>query len=185
MLIAGIIVAVVAIILYSTYVSVVSKNNNALEAKSGIDVQLQKRHSLIPNILEIAKKFMEHEKSLLTEITELRTKVLENSNTNPKQKFDIENQLEAKLGQLMVQVENYPQLKSDQTMIQAMRTYNEVEEHIAAARRFYNSAVKELRNAVQIFPGTLFAGMVQLEQFPFFEAAEIAKQEVSAKDYLN
>lgn len=174
---------VIAIILYVTYVLVIKKRNNLLEAKHGIDVQLQKRHSILPNILTIAKKFMEHEKGLLTELTELRTKVLEGRGS-VKEKFNIENQIQDKMGQLLVSVENYPQLKSDQTMVQAMRTYNEVEEHIAAARRFYNSAIKEVRNAVQIFPGTLFAGLVDLSEYPFFEATDAAKAPVNASDFL-
>ena len=84
----------------------------------------------------------------------------------------------------MVNVENYPQLKSDQTMMQAMQTYAEVEEHIAAARRFYNSAVNELNNAVEIFPSSVIAGMCGISSYPFFEAVEAARQEVNAADYF-
>ena len=88
------------------------------------------------------------------------------------------------MGQLMVSVENYPQLKSDQTMLQAMQTYNEQEEHIAAARRFYNSAVKELNNAVEIFPSSLIAVLVNVKGLPFFEATETERQAVNADDYF-
>ena len=84
----------------------------------------------------------------------------------------------------MVAVENYPQLKADQTMITAMQTYNEVEEHIAAARRFYNSAVNEINNSIEIFPSSLVAGMLGLSVYPFFEASAEAKQEINASDYL-
>ena len=84
----------------------------------------------------------------------------------------------------MVNVENYPQLKSDQTMANAMQTYNELEEHIAAARRFYNSAVNDINNSIEIFPSSLVAGMLGLTVYPFFEASEEAKKEINASDYL-
>ena len=85
----------------------------------------------------------------------------------------------------MVSVENYPQLKADQTMIQAMQTYNEVEEHIAAARRFYNSALTQVRNAVQIFPGSLFANLASdVLGYSYFEATETERASVDAASYL-
>ena len=85
----------------------------------------------------------------------------------------------------MVNVENYPQLKSDQTMMNAMQTYSEIEEHIAAARRFYNSAVNEINNAIEIFPSSLIAGMLGMKVYPFFEANEAARQEINASNYFN
>ena len=158
--------AVIAIVLgvlvllwaYSIYVSLIKKKNKAKEAFSSIDVQLKKRYDLIPNVLFIANKFMEHERGLLDDITRLRAQA-------------------AKLP--------YPQLKSDQTMIQAMQTYNEQEEHIAAARRFYNSAVLELNNAVEIFPSSLIASMLNIRQLPFFEVAnEAERQAIDASKYF-
>ena len=144
-----IVVIVVAVIviggLYSLYVKLVQKKNKVREAMGGVDVQLKKRYDLIPNILTIANKFMEHEKGLMTEVTALRTQAasLRSTADTIAKKIDLDNQIAAKMGQIMLNVENYPQLKSDQTMIQAMQTYAEVEEHIAAARRFYNSAVND------------------------------------------
>src|SRR5699024_5315832 len=104
---------------------------------------LKKRYDLIPNVLFIANKFMEHERGLLEDITKLRAQAakLPADLSNAEQKIQLDGAIAGKMGQLMVAVENYPQLKSDQTMLQAMQTYNEQEEHIAAARRFYNSAV--------------------------------------------
>jgi len=173
--------------LYNMYVQIIKKRNNAKEAMSGIDVQLRKRYDLIPNILTIAAKFMEHEKGLMTEITELRTQaasIRSDADTIGK-KIELDNAITSKMSQLMVNVENYPQLKSDQTMIQSMQTYSEVEEHIAAARRFYNSAVKDLNNAVEIFPSSLVAAMIGVRSCPFFETDEIARQPVDAGDYFN
>jgi len=177
---------VILIFLYGIYVSVIKQKNNVKEAMSSIDVQLRKRYDLIPNILTIAQKFMEHEKGLMTEITKLRSSAasFKADDSSLSEKFRLDNEITSKMGQLLVNVENYPQLKSDQTMIQAMQTYSEVEEHIAAARRFYNSAVKELNNSVEIFPSSLVASMLSIKSYPFFETDEQSKQPVSASDYL-
>lgn len=174
-------------LLYSLYVQLIRKKNKVKEAMGGIDVQLNKRYSLIPNILTIANKFMEHERGLMEEITSLRTKAagIKANSENITEKMQLDSQIASKMGQLIVNVENYPQLKSDQTMIQAMQTYAEVEEHIAAARRFYNSAVNELNNAVEIFPSSLIAGIIGISAYPFFETNESAKKEINASDYFN
>lgn len=171
-------------LIYMTYANVIKKKNNVYEALSGIDVQLKKRHDLVPNILTIAKKFMEHEKEIFEKITELRTQAMQAA-SGSKEKFQAEAKLDNLMGQLMVNVENYPALKSDSTMVHAMTTYNEVEEHIAAARRFYNSALTQLRNAVQIFPGSLFAGLVSdAIGYSYFETDAASKEPVSASQYL-
>lgn len=185
-MVIGIVITVVVLgVLYSFYAGVIKCANTAREALSGIDVQLNKRHDLIPNILAIAKRFMEHEKGLMEEITTLRTQA-QNSKPGSGEKFQLEGELKAKLGQLMVQVENYPQLKSDATMVQAMKTYNEVEEHIAASRRFYNSALTDLKNKTMIFPGSLFASLAgDTLGFEFFKADAASKAPVDAGKYLN
>lgn len=185
-ILAIIVLVILAIVFYRLYVELIKKKNKVKEAMSGIDVQLNKRYSLIPNILTIANRFMEHEKDLLEGITELRSKAAELKATDAtiNEKIQLDNQIAAKMGQLFVSVENYPQLKSDQTMIQAMQTYSEVEEHIVAARRFYNSAVNDINNAVEIFPSSIVANMINIQSYPFFEANESAKQEINAADYF-
>lgn len=183
-----ILLAIIAGLGYMFYVGLIHKQNAAKESFSGIDVQLKKRHDLIPNVLTIAQKFMDHEKSLLTEITALRTQVQAPANlADPeglKQKFAAESQLNDKMKSLFVAVENYPNLKSDTVMVQAQQTYNEVEEHIAAARRFYNTSVTDLNNAVKVFPGSLIAGMLAIKEMPYFEADESEKKPVNAADIL-
>ena len=171
-------------ILYNCYATVIKHKNTALEALSGIDVQLRKRYDLIPNVLTIAKKFMEHETEIFEKITELRTQAM-NAKLGSKEKFQAESALDAQLRALMVNVENYPTLKSDATMVQAMQTYNEVEEHIAAARRFYNSALTQLRNSIQIFPGSLFASYAgEVANLSYFETDASTKQSINAANYL-
>lgn len=180
-------IAVVGIWLYSVYVGVIKKKNKVKEAFAGIDVQLKKRYDLIPNILVTANKFMEHETDLIQDITRLRTEAINKVSdfSNMDEKIKLESELQSKLGQLFVSVENYPQLKSDQTMIQAMQTFSEVEEHIAAARRFYNAAVLELNNAVEIFPSSAFAGSMGLTTLPYFEITdEKERAPIDAKAYF-
>lgn len=187
--ISVIILVVVLAILYMWYAGIVTKKNKALEALSGIDVQLKKRSNLIPNILKIAKRFMAHEKELLTKVTELRSKADTDYNKN-----DIESvksylkrvgALDQSLGRLMIAVEAYPELKSDETMLQAQRTYNEVEEHIAAARRFYNAAVTSLNNSIEVFPGNFLSGLAKARVMPFYNTDEISRSPVDADEILN
>lgn len=167
------ILAGLVLLVYIFYVSLIKKKNKAKEAFSGIDVQLKKRYDLIPNVLFIANKFMEHERGLLEDITRLRAQAakLPADLNNVEQKLNLDNLISGKMGQLLVSVENYPQLKSDQTMMTAIQTYNEQEEHIAAARRFYNSAVLELNNSVEIFPGSIIAMLLNIKPLPFFEVS--------------
>lgn len=187
----GIVLIVVLLILiwplYALYVGLIKKKNKVREAMGGIDVQLEKRYDLIPNILTIANKFMEHERGLIEDITRLRTQAssLRSTQDTISEKIKLDNDISAKMGQLFVNVENYPQLKSDNTMVQAMQTYSEVEEHIAAARRFYNSAVNDLNNAVEIFPSSVIAGALGITSYPFFEAKEAARNSVNAADYFS
>ncbi|MCH9806989.1 MAG: LemA family protein [Alphaproteobacteria bacterium] len=173
---------------YLWYMAMVSRRNSALEALSGIDVQLTKRASLIPNVLKIARSFMNHERGLLNEIVELRNKVA--APYDPKdadavaQHLDSAKQLSSRMGQFMLTVENYPELKSNETMVMAQKTYNEVELQIAAARRFYNSAVNSLNTSIQTFPGNLIASLANIEEMPFYEADAAHLQPVDADAYL-
>ncbi|MCI1274242.1 MAG: LemA family protein [Clostridiaceae bacterium] len=172
---------------YSVYVALIQKKNKVKEAFADIDVQLKKRYDLIPNILTIANKFMEHETELMSSITSLRTQAasLRSDFDTIGKKIDLDSQLQAKMGQLMVNVENYPTLKSDQTMLQAMQTYNEVEEHIAAARRFYNAAINDLNNAVEIWPSSQIAqGLGIRSELPMFEAKVEEREAVSAGQFF-
>lgn len=173
---------------YLWYINLVFKRNAVRRALSGIDVQLKKRSNLLPNILKIAKKFMEQEVALLKEVTALRARAQKPYDSKDaasiEQHLKAVRDLDTSVGQLMVNVENYPELKSDQTMINAQRTFNEVEEQIAAARRFYNSAVTELNNMVEIFPGNVLANLVGIKSMPFYQADKNATKPINTDDYL-
>ena len=155
---------------YGIYVSLIKKRNKTQEAFSAIDVQLKKRYDLIPNILTIAQKYMDHERGLMEEVTKLRTQVMgiPSNFENIDRKIALDAQIAQKMGQIMVAVETYPQVK----------------EHIAAARRFYNSAANELKNAVEIFPSSFFARMLNIKAVDFFKAEEKERQAVNAADFL-
>ena len=177
-------IIVLSVFLYSSYVGVIKSRNQLDEALSGIDVQFKKRYELLPNILTIAQKFMTHEKAIFEEITKLRTAVL-SQNIGTKERFETEEQLHQKMEQFSVSVENYPDLKSSTPMVEAMKTYQDVEENIAAARRFYNSALRELKNKTQIFPGSLFkAHAGDISTFAYFVASEKDKKSINASEYL-
>lgn len=180
-----IVLVVAFLLLYGLYISIIRKKNKVKEASSGIDVQLKKRCDTIPNLLQIAAKFMAHEKDLMNEITQLRTQAMNESfKDNPEQAMQIENALSEKLHLFNVSVENYPDLKSNQTMVQAMSALAETEESIAAARRFYNSAVNDLNNAVEIFPSSLIANWLHISAAPFFIAPKEEKKTINVKDYF-
>ncbi len=170
--------------IFIIYTSLIRKKNTVKEAFSSIDVQLKKRYNLIPNMLTIANKFMEHEKELFTKITELRNQAIRiPADINRlSQKMEIEHQIKTLIGQLTVTAENYPQLKSDQTMIELMRAYTSAEEYIAAARRYYNAAVKDLNNAVEIFPSSLIASMLGIGKAEFIKAEDFERQTINSKN---
>ena len=182
-----IVIGVILLLIIIMYNSLVSKRNKVKEAFASIDVQLKKRYDLIPNILTIANKFMEHERNIFENITALRAQALKlDSNLgNIENKLKLDREIQRQMGQLMVNMENYPQLKSDQTMIQSMQTYNEVEEHIAAARRFYNAAVLDLNNATELFPSSIVASIFNFKQMPFFKVEEEKeRQAVNAQEFF-
>lgn len=183
-----IIAFLIILLLYFLYARIIKNKNKAYEALAGIDVQIKNRSNLIPNILQIAKKFMEHEKELISSVTELRTKTDKDYDSNDaaavKEHMQSASALGAQMGQLMISVEAYPDLKSDQTMQQAQLSYNEVETKIAAARRFYNSAVGQLNNSIEIFPGSIIARYANASVMPFYEVDEASKAPVDASSIL-
>ena len=184
----GWIIAIAAVVLfYILYARLIATRNKVHESMSDVDVQLKKRYDLIPNMLNMAAKFMQHERNLMTELADLRTRAMQNTFVgSPKEKMELENLLNQKLQDFKISLENYPDLKSNQTMITAMQSMNEVEEHIAAARRFYNANVNELKNMVEIFPSSLVARILNIsyENFPFFQATEAEKAPINSKDYF-
>ncbi|CAE7205178.1 lemA [Symbiodinium microadriaticum] len=168
-----VVIAIIGLWGYSVYVRVIRTRNGAREALSGIDVQIKKRVNLVPNVLAIAKKFMQHEKALLTSVTEARTAF--EKDYDPGDADAVKDHLEAAgsvsmgLGRILAVAEDYPELKSDGPMMEAQKTYHDVEDNLAAARRFYNSAVTDLNNIVEVFPMSVIAGWAKVSAMPYFE----------------
>lgn len=173
--------------LYLWYATIIARRNKVQEALSSVDVHLNQRHDLIPNIVSLAGRFMEHERALLTEVTRLREAALKATPPTPAdvgKRFAIEGELGQRMGQLLVSMEAYPALKSDRPLMEAQQTWTEVEAQITAARRFYNAAVNQLNTAIQIFPGSIVAGIAGVSPMPFFEAPAAARTAPSVDDIL-
>ncbi len=185
LIVAGVLLAIG----YWLYVKVISTRNRALEALSSIDVQLRKRYDLLPNLLKLAQRYMDHERELLEEVTKLRTRFQETERPKTSEQasehLGVIQALEGKLGRLMVQVEAYPDLKAQEPVQEAMTQFGEVEGHISAARRFYNSAVTDLNNLVQIWPTSTIARAVNVGEMPYYEVEEeAARQPVNVDDHM-
>ncbi len=182
-MLAGIAIGILIFFFVILYNTLIGKKNRIEEAFSGIDVQLKKRYDLIPNLVETVKQFMNHEKELLENVTKLRNQAMQSNNND--EKIGFENQITAALGQLRVAVEAYPDLKSNQNFMQLQRTWNEIEEQLAASRRFFNSAVVSYNNGVEMFPTNIIASMMGYKRKQVFEIPEAEKKSPIAKELFS
>lgn len=154
----------------SIYNRLVRLRNNREQAFADIDVQLRQRHDLIPQLVESVKGYMTHERGVLTEITEARAGAMRASGIN--EKIEAETRLSNALQALRVTVEAYPDLKASQNFLDLQNEISDVENKLAAARRFFNSATKELNVAVETFPSNIIAGMFNFRREMMFELGE-------------
>ena len=157
-----IIVAVVVIWVIAIYNTLVKLKNNRENAFADIDVQLKQRHDLVPQLIGAVKGYMEHERGTLESITNARNKAMGASSINDK--IAAEKELSAALSGFSIQVEAYPDLKASSNFMQLQTELSDIENKLAAVRRFFNSATKELNIAVQKFPNVLFASMFGLDR---------------------
>jgi LemA protein len=162
-----IILALLVFFVIGLYNRLVKLRNNRENAFSDIDVQLKQRLDLIPQLVESVKAYMKHESSVLTDITNARANALKATGIN--EKIAAESQLTGALQGLRVAVEAYPDLKANQNFLQLQDEISDIENKLAAARRFFNSATKELNNAVETFPSNLLAGMFGFKREPMFD----------------
>ena len=161
------VVVILAIWLVSLYNGLVKKRNNRENAFADIDVQLKQRHDLIPQLVATVKGYAAHEKELLEKITAARAAAMGATTINDKVKA--ENELSGALAGLKVSLEAYPDLKANQNFLQLQNEISDVENKLAAVRRFFSSATKELNTAVQSFPSNIIAGMFGFHKEPMFE----------------
>jgi len=166
--ITGLVVLVVAglaIMIYNRLVALRLTRGNAF---ADIDVQLRQRYDLIPSLVETVKGYATHEKGILESVTASRAQVGQSQGAGPE-RMQAEALLGGALGKLLAVAENYPDLKADTNFRQLMSELSDIENKIAAARRFFNNATNEYNAAIQQFPAVLFAGALGFHTEPFFE----------------
>ena len=170
-----IVVAVVVLWLVFAYNSFVRLRNRSEEAWSDIDVQLKRRYNLIPNLIETVKGYASHEMGVFEKVTEARTRALNaESGGNVKKMEKAENMLSGALKTLFAVSENYPDLKANANFLDLQRELADAENKIQAARRFYNTNVRDLNTKVDSFPANLIASLFNFEEREFFELEEEA-----------
>ncbi|MCX2573826.1 LemA family protein [Pedobacter sandarakinus] len=183
-MIIAIIVIAIALFALFFYNSIIGKKNQVTNAFSAIDVMLKKRFDLIPNLVEVVKQYTTYEQETLTKIVGLRAQAASGT-ISDTEKAALDTELSSTVKGLMVNIENYPDLKANSSFINLQTTWTESEEQIAAARRTYNSTVTDYNNSIMMFPGNLFAGMLNFQPMPVLAAAEAERQNISAKALFN
>ncbi len=163
------------------YNKLVRKRNEVENAFGGMDVQLKKRYDLIPNLVETVKQYATHEKELLTKVTEMRAKTTDTHLSN-NEKVALDNAITSSMRGIMVAVENYPELKSNENFINLQRALNEAEAQVSAARRTYNAAVTEFNNSIETFPNNIVASFMKLKHKEVFKIEETERQNVNVKN---
>lgn len=169
----------VLLIFIAYYNTLVRRRNETENAFGSVDIMLKKRFDLIPNLVETVKQYMVHEANTLNDIVQLRNGYSDNLSND--EKVDIHNNISKKLNNVMFLVENYPNLKANQTFLQLQGAWNESEEQIAASRRYYNTAVTAYNNSVQTFPSNIIASMFGFSRKLVFETEDIERKNIDAK----
>ena len=167
-----VIIVVIVVILAGMYNSLVKRRNQVDNSWSQIDVQLKRRHDLIPNLVEAVKDYMSFEQETLTNVTKARAAAIAAGAAGPQAQAAAENALTETLKSLFAVTENYPDLKANQNVMQLQEELTSTENKIAFARQFYNDSVLTYNNKIQMFPSNLIAGMFNFTTRQFFEAPE-------------
>lgn len=168
--------AVTVIVVVGIYNRLVALRQNREQSFADIDVQLKQRFDLVPNLVETVKAYAGHEKSVLENVTAARAGVKQANNTS--ERVEAENILTRAIGGLNMVAENYPDLKANANYQQLMGELSDIENKLAAARRFFNNATAELNTAIQQFPAVLFAAMLGFHKEEFFELPEESRAAV-------
>ena len=180
---AGIIVivllVVIAVVLIGMYNSLVQLRVRCDSAWSDIDVQLKRRHDLIPNLVETVKGYAAHEKGTFENIAKFRSQAMQAS--TPADKAAAENQLTGALKSLFAVAENYPELKASEQFTQLQGSLSQTEDAVQNARRYYNAVVRDLNTKIQSFPTNIIAGMYGFTARQFFETDAADREPVQVK----
>jgi len=170
------IIAVIVFYVIGLYNSLVQLRNQVKNAWAQIDVQLKRRHDLIPNLVETAKGYMKHERETFEKITQARSHAMEASSVGEKAKA--ESALSNAMSGFNIVVENYPDLKANQNFLALQEELTSTENKISFARQAYNDAVLFINNKIEMFPSNIIAGMFNFKKEEFFEIEEPAEREV-------
>ncbi|MCF6173058.1 MAG: LemA family protein [Campylobacteraceae bacterium] len=184
MSISLIVIIVVVVFMVLMYNSLISKKNQVANIFASVDTVLKKRYNLIPNLVASVQEYMKHEKSILEDITKLRSEA-NKPNVSDEQKIELDKKVSSVLRSIMIAVENYPNLKANENVIQLQRSLNEIEEQISAARRAYNQAVTDYNNAIEMFPTNFMASMMHYTSKKVFEIQESERKNVNVKDLFD
>ncbi len=171
-----VIIAFVALFAISIYNSLVKLRNQVKNAWSQIDVQLKRRHDLIPNLIETVKGYMTHERDTLENITKARSQAVAAETVGDKAKA--EGELTSALGKFNLVVENYPDLKANQNFLSLQEELTSTENKISFSRQNYNDQVLFYNNKIQMFPSNIVAGMFKFNEEEFFEIEDEKEKEV-------
>lgn len=172
------VLVVLGIVLAIIYNGLVGRRNRVDNAWSQIDVQLKRRHDLIPNLVEAVKDYMAYEQETITNVTKARTEAMNAGSKGPQAQAQAENALTGTLKSLFAVVENYPDLKANQNVMSLQEELTATENKISFARQFYNDSVLSYNNKVQQFPSNLLAGMFNFTTRQFFSAPDEADRAV-------
>jgi len=170
------VVLVLVLWLIGAFNALVKIKNRAKEAWADIDVQLKRRYNLIPNLMETVKGYASHEKEVFEKVTQARAQAM--SAQNVEEKAKAENMLSNTLKSLFAVSENYPDLKASQNFLELQRELRDTEDKIQAARRFYNSNVRDLNIKRESFPSSIVAQMFNFKKMDLFELEEVKEREV-------
>lgn len=172
-------IVVLVLWVLGTYNGLVVRRNRVREAFSQIDVQLKRRASLIPNLVESVKGYVKHEKGVLTEVTKARTTLM-GANTKAGQAA-ANDMLTGALKSLFAVAEAYPKLQASENFKELQEELSDTETKVAASRQFYNGNVLDYNNSLQTFPASLIAGMFNFAKEEFFKASEGERQDIKVK----
>ena len=179
LIVIAVIVAVVLFVVVGAYNKLVALDQRADQSFADIDVQLKQRQDLIPNLVETVKGYATHERATLDAVTQARAAAAGATSVNDK--VQAENMLTASLGRLFAVAEAYPDLKANTNFLELQRELSDIENKLAAARRFFNNAVSEFNAARRQFPVVLFAGLVGFgSDKPFFDVGETDRAAMTA-----
>ena len=180
MIVVWVVVGVVVVLLFAfigIYNGLIRLRNQVKNAWAQIDVQLKRRHDLIPNLVETAKGYMEHERGTLEAVTQARNLAQQVSSAGAGERGKAEGMLSAALGRLLAVVENYPDLKANQNFLALQEELTSTENKISFSRQYYNDSVLRYNTKTEVFPSNAVAGMFRFQADEFFEVSEPEERE--------